>query len=232
MKRILLLLLLLITVLGCRNSAPPPTPEEIVTQAATRLSDTAGFHFAIELSGAPAFVDPPDNLLAFRRAEGDFAAPDRAQAVVRVIAPGLVTEVSVISVGDVQWQTNVLTGAWEALPPNFGFNPAVLFDEAVGLPLILQEDVSELTFVDTESLEDGPNGRFYHLTGRVAGERLFTMSSGLIGPATSDLDLWVTPETFELVRVTLTEPDVGEPSVWQVDFSQYDEAAPIEPPLE
>jgi len=217
---------------ACRGSIPPPPPpDEIIAGAAARLQGITGVHFVIDRTGAPAYLDP-GNTLSLRRAEGDFVAPDRARAVVRVIAPGLVTEISVISVAEIQWETNVLTGEWEELPPDWGFNPAVLFDAEVGLQSILATDLTEVEFVETQKIEDGPDEQLYHLQGRVGGEKLFRVSGGLIGPQPMAIELWVAPETFELYRVVLTEPEAGadEPSIWQVDLSRFDQVVEIAPP--
>ena len=196
------------------------------------MSQLAGFHFAISHSGPPAYLDP-DNVVSLVRAEGNYAAPDKAQATVLVKLTGFVTKVDVISVADVQWQTNPLTGKWEELPPNWGFNPAVLFDTDIGLQTILAADMSELMLVGKENLEDGPDTELFSLTGKVAGDRLFQMSGGLIGPTSANAQLWVMPETFDLVRVILTEPSTGEeasPSIWQLDFANFDQIVAIEPP--
>jgi hypothetical protein len=58
------------------------------------------------------------------------------------------------------------------------------------------------------------------------------MSYGLIGPEQLDVKLWVMPETFELVRAVITEANSGddEPSVWQVDFSEFGRVVDITPP--
>ncbi len=199
--------------------------------AAARMNEMAGFRFAIAHSGPSAYLDP-DKVVSLVRADGNYVAPDKAQAAVLVKLTGFVTKIDVISVADVQWQTNPLTGKWEELPPNWGFNPAVLFDAEIGLQAILAADVTELTLTGREKLEGGPDGELYALTGKVIGDRLFQMSGGLIGPAPSDVQLWVVPETFELARVVLTETAVADeaPSVWQVDFANYDEAADITPP--
>ncbi|MCB9419309.1 MAG: LppX_LprAFG lipoprotein [Ardenticatenaceae bacterium] len=238
MKKLFLLLLLTLFILSsmaaCRPAPEPePTPEEIVQKAAARMSQLSGFRFGIAHSGPPAYLDP-DNIISLVRMDGDYAAPDKAQATVLVKLTGFVTKVDVVTVGDVQWQTNPLTGKWEELPPNWGFNPAVLFDAEIGLQTILAADISELALTGKEKLEDGPDADLYALTGKVAGDRLFQMSGGLIGPAAADAQLWVMPETFELVRVILTEPAAGEdesPGVWQVDFAHYDQAVEIEPPM-
>ena len=231
-KRLTSLFLLLVLAGACRPAPPPdPEPEMIVQNAAARMSEMVGFRFAIAHSGPPAYLDP-DNIVSLIRADGDYAAPDKAQAAVLVKLTGFVTKIDVISVADVQWQTNPLTGKWEELPPNWGFNPAVLFDAEVGLQAILAADVTELTLEGREKLEDGPDDELFALTGKVIGDKLFQMSGGLIGPNPSKVQLWVIPETFELVRVALTETAVAEeaPSVWQVDFANYDEAADISPP--
>jgi lipoprotein LprG len=217
----------------CRPAPKPdPTPEEIVQNTAQRMGQLAGFHFAITHSGPPAYLDP-DNIISLVRADGDFAAPDKAQATVLARLTGFVTKVDVISVAAVQWQTNPLTGKWEELPPNWGFNPAVLFDAEIGLQAILAADTSELVLAGREKLENGPDAELYALTGKVAGDRLFQMSGGLIGSAAAEAQLWVMPETFELVRVTLTEPATSaeeSPGIWQVDFANYDQVVEIEPP--
>lgn len=232
-SRLLIGLLFLIAITACRPAPEPdPTPLEIVQNAAARMQAMAGFHFAIAQTGAPAYLDP-DNLIALVRADGDYAAPDKAQAVVLVKLTGFITKVDVISVSDVQWQTNPLTGQWEELPPDWGFNPAVLFDAEIGLQAILADDMVELVLVGKEKLEEGPDAALYALTGVVAGDRLYQMSGGLIGPAAAGVQLWVMPETFELARVILTEPAATEeesPSVWQVDFASYDQVVEIAPP--
>ncbi len=219
---------------ACRTAALPELPPtEIVQNAANRMNALPGFGFDISREGAPAYLDP-DNVLSFRRATGAYVAPDKAAATVRVIGPGLITDVDVVSIAETQWQTNVATGEWEELPPNWGFNPAVLFDASVGLPTILTNDVNNLQLAEPQNLKEsgGPDQLLYHLTGDVAGERLYEMSGTLIGPQPVTVELWIAPETFELVRVVVTEPEpaAGEPSIWQVDFANFGEVVDIQPP--
>lgn len=222
--------LFLLFLVACGNAAPADLPPgEIVARTAARMEGLPGFRFVIDRSGAPAFVDP-DQAISFGGAVGDYVAPDRARATVRVILPGLVTELNVISIGAVQWETNVATGQWDELPPNWGFNPAVLFDQEVGLPTILANDLTEVALVGTETIE---GTELYRLTGVVAGERPFRLSNGLIGPEPLAAQLWVAPETFELHRLVVTEAAAGsdEPSVWQIDFSEFEQLVTIEPPI-
>ncbi len=233
MKPATLFLLLLCLLIACQAAAPlEPTAEEIVSQAAAKMASLQGFRFVIDRSGAPAYLDA-SNTLSLRRAEGEYAAPDRARAVVRVILPGLVTNIAVVSIGDTQWQTNPLTGKWETLPPKWGFNPSVLFREDVGIPAILAADLTNVVLESREKLEGGAGVSLYKITGEATSSRLYEMSGALIGPETVQVTMWVEPESFLLHRILVIEPVAGseEPSIWQVDFSQFDEAFVIEPPV-
>ncbi|HEY46749.1 MAG: hypothetical protein AMJ88_05010 [Anaerolineae bacterium SM23_ 63] len=226
-------LVLLLTLIGaCARPTPEPMdPEEIVFRSVDRMKSLSGFHFVIERSGALAFLNEEQSF-AFRRAEGDFVAPDRAQATIRVIGPGLVAEVQVINIGEIQWETNFLTGEWQELPPDWGFNPAALFDAEVGIQPILEKDLSGLEWVGLEELEEAPGELLYALAGEVDGERLYQLSFGMMGPEKMAIHLWIAPETFELYRMLITEAPHGEDesTIWQVDFWNYDQVVDITPP--
>lgn len=225
-------LLLVAAAASCASPTPVPLPpKEIIARAAGRMNALPGFYFVIERSGAPAFLDPGETI-SFRRAEGFYAAPDRARATVRVIGPGLVTDVDVISIGRTQWETNLLSGEWQELPPDWGFNPAVLFDAKIGIQSILAADVSGLTLEGTEKLDDGPDVPLYVISGSLAGSRLHELSYGLIGPETMTARVWVAPESYELHRALVTDPNEGPDAatVWQVDFSQFGRTVQIDPP--
>jgi lipoprotein LprG len=232
---LLIVLIFLLTITACSDpTLPEISAEELVQLAAERMKNSDGFQFVIERDGAPAYLDPGETL-SFRRALGAFVAPDRALAMVRVIGPGIITDVDVISVAEIQWQTNVVTGAWEELPPNWGFNPAVLFDDDIGIQAVLLADLSEVALAEPENLaeSEGPDELLYSVTAVAIGENLYQMSGYLIGPAQVKIQLWIRPDTFELVRIVVTEPEPDDEeleSIWQVDISNYDELIDIEPP--
>lgn len=234
MLRRLLFSLSLIVVLiaGCGEPDLEQLPaEQIIANSAERMNGMDGFYFTIDRTGAPAFLDK-DETISFRRAEGYYAAPDRSQAVVRIITPGLVTEVEVVSIGDTQWESNVMSADWQQLPPNWGFNPAVLFDPNIGIQSILAADLTELQVLEPEKLDDGPDEQLYVLTGNLDGNRIYEMSYGLIGPESLQTRLWIMPESFELVRAEVVQANRGqeEPSVWLVDFAEFDRVIDIKPP--
>ena len=233
-QTLLTLLLFLITTTACQPSLPEIPTEELVRRSAERMKESDGFQFAIERDGAPAFLDPGETL-SFRRAVGAYVAPDRALATVRVIGPGIITDVDVISVAEIQWQTNVVTRAWEELPPNWGFNPAVLFDDDIGIQAVLLADLSGVALAEPENLaeSEGPDELLYSVTAVASGENIYQMSGYLIGPEEVTLQLWIRPETFELVRIVVHEPEPEDEeleSIWQVDISHYDELIDIQPP--
>ena len=229
------LVMFLVFATACNDPNLPDIPaEELVQLSAERLKDSEGFQFTIKRDGAPAFLDPGETL-SFRRALGAYVAPDRALATVRVIGPGIITDVDVISVAEIQWQTNVVTNAWEELPPNWGFNPAVLFDDEIGIQAVLLADLSDIQLAEPENLaeSEGPDELLYSVTAVASGENVYQMSGYLIGPESVTMQLWIVPETFELARIVVREPEPdseeGE-SIWQVDIFNYDELIDIQPP--
>ena len=218
---------------GCRTETPIPLPpEDILSRSIDRMYETSGFHFVIERSGAPAFLDL-GKTLSLRRMEGNFSAPDRIQATVRIITTGLVAEIEVISIGEIQWETNPLSGRWEQLPPDWGFNPIALFDPSTGIQPILENDLEDLQYISNQELEEWPGEQLYSLTGMLKGNRIFRTTYGLIGPGKLNLQLWISPETFELYRMVIVDEVDGEeePSTWTIDFWDYDLVIEIEAPL-
>ncbi len=224
--------LFLLLLCACGNSTPALLPaDQIVDNSLERMQAVSSFHFRIERSGTPAFIDE-NHTLAFRKAEGDFQSPDRAHATVRVIGPGIVAEVEIISVAENQWETNLLSGEWQALPPNWGFNPASLFDQEIGIQSILESDLRELQLRGFEELDELPGQLLYALEGKLEGEGLYRLSYGMIGPETLDISLYVTPDTFELYRLNIIHhrPEAEEDTLWQIDFWDFDQPLNIVPP--
>ncbi len=233
MRRIILLLLILLLPTACRaNHAPEMTPQEILQHSAERMQSMKGFRVSIDRSGASAFLDY-EHTLSLSTLNGHFIAPDRIQAEVRVIAPGFVVAVDVISIGNLQWQTNVITGEWEQLPEDWGFNPATLLAAETGLPAILISDLSDLQVNQNAQLDEMPGKKLYLITGKLDGETLYDLSNWLIGPDVMDAQIWVDPQTFELHRAVLIEyaGEAEKERRWQIDFWDFDQVVDIQPPI-
>ena len=231
-----LFLILIISISGCSksNAAPTPTPlspGEIISKGIERLKSTSGFHFTIERSGALAYIDS-NNTLAVNRIDGDFVTPDRVKGKIRVSAAGFPAEVSIVSIAGKYWQTNPLNQSWEEYDPGTVFNPASLFDAETGIQPMLQTDLSELKLVGEDKLDKWPGQQLYHISGKMKGERIASITFGLIGPADLDVDLWITPKTYEVDRIQIVNPveGSGQPTTWTVDFLNYDQNTDIQPP--
>jgi hypothetical protein len=224
----------LILLLGASCAKPTPTPlppGEIIVQATARMKSLSSFHFIIERTGAPAYIDT-NNTLALGRAEGDFSSPDKAKGQVRIVATGIVVSFKFTSLGDRYWQTNPLSRKWEEYPTGTFFNPAELFDSEIGLQPILETDLYDLVLEGNKELEEMPGKLLYSITGQLQGARLYQLSWGMIGPDAMGAHLWVDPATFDLHRIELVEAaaEGGEPTLWKFDFLDFNKPVDIQPP--
>lgn len=227
-----IILTLTFSLAGCNKSAPPSLPpDEIVSRAIERVKSTPGFHFTITRTGALAYIDT-NNTLAVNVIDGDFVTPDRVKGKIRVSVGGFPAEVSIVSIQGRYWQTNPLNQTWEEYDPGTVFNPAILFDSQKGIQPMLQSDLSGLKLVGNEKLDKWPGQQLYHLSGKMKGERIAEITFGLIGPKELDVNLWVTPKTFELDRIQIVNSVEGstQPTTWSIDFLNYDQKADIQPP--
>jgi hypothetical protein len=108
----------------------------------------------------------------------------------------------------------------------------VLFDPQIGFQPVLESDLTNLELIGIEELEELPGQSLYLISGQLRGDRLFLMSYEMIGPETMDVRLWIAPDTFDLYRVIITEPtpDPDNPTIWQLDFWDFNSVADIYPP--
>lgn len=137
MKKIVLFAGLLSLLLSaCGPDIPNIPPDEVIARAGEAMLNAPSFHFKIDISGAPLYLNKTAQL-SLRSAEGDFARPDRMGVHLKVIAAIAAAEMDMIALGDKQYLTNILTKKWEVLPSEFGFNPAIMFDPQVGLEHLL-----------------------------------------------------------------------------------------------
>jgi len=232
-KLLPLLLILMVVVTACQEPEPEsPPPDEIVNLAAERMSEMKGFKFAMAVSDEPAFLDE-NKTLSLGSGEGFYMAPDKAVTSVTILTPGLVTEVSIISIGDEQWLAGLVTDEWSELPTSWGFNPAFLVNSEQGILSTLATDLSGLQLAGREKLPGSAGEELFKITGMMDGGRIFELSQGLIGPEAMEVTLWIGPETYELHRVVVkdfSEEASEEPTTWQIDFTDFDKTIEITPP--
>lgn len=211
------------------TATPAISPMEIATRAADVMLAAESLHFSIERGGALVYIDD-NQLLAFKRAEGDFGLPDRLRATVRIITAFTPVNIGMIVLGGEQYATDPITGQWGLLPPEWGqFNLAVLFDPEVGLQRLLKDGIVDLALAGTEELEKQPH---YHLTGWVNGERMSDATLGFIGDGDVEVEVWIGAEDFYMRRLYIVEPatDSADPTTWDMMFSRMGQPVEINAP--
>lgn len=231
-----LLALLVLYLTACKSepaqiATPTPVlaPLEIAARAANAMLSTESMHFTIERDGALAFIDT-QQLLAFKRAEGDFDLPDRMRAIVRVVTAFTPIDIGMVALGDEQYATDPVTGRWGWLPLEWGqINLVVLFDPETGLQRLLKDGIYDLKLVGNEEIE---KQRHYHLAGRVSGERMSAMTLGFIGHGDVELEVWVGIQDYHVRRIWIVEPetDPKDPTTWHMEFSNLGEPVKIDAP--
>ena len=233
MKKLFLTLCTGVLLASCSNAPENLPTETIVDNSATYMRSLDGFAFKLDRSGAPVYVDQ-SGVIAFRSAEGFFVSPDKVQATVKVIAPAIVAEVSVIGIGDLEWETNIFSGEWALVPPEYAFQPAVLFDPVGGIQQALEDYLFDAEMLGLDELEEQPGLTLYHLRGAMGGANVHELTVGLIDEQLLEIELWIAPGTFELHRALIFDPpNVGaeEGTTWQFDFWDFDKVIAIVPPV-
>ena len=208
------------------GQAPPATVESVLARSSQVMDEVESASFALERTGADVFLDEGGSI-RFDSARGRYVAPSSADAVLEVEAMGFATEVGAVVIDGESWLTNPVSSRWEPAPPNLSFDPATLFDAEVGFPSLLSQGLTE-----AELVEPGPDdqGR-YHVRGTVAGDRVATLTGGLVETET-EVDLWIDAETSRVaeVRFDAPAPDGGT-STWRMVLDDYGEQFTITKPV-
>jgi hypothetical protein len=210
---------------------PTPTPEPIsaemlLAQASDAMQSLRTTRFLLTRSGGDVFLDlGAGTPVLFNSAFGNFVAPDTFQARINLAAFGAVLEVQTIAIGDEQWLTDPLTRQWSLLPAELSFNPAILFDPAVGWQALLTDGVQEATLVGEESLSGKPYTRVDVV---LSGDSVGTVTAGLAQGDDITVSLWLEPETSRVAQMRFTTPadeaaDGNDSAEWLLGFDQFDE---------
>ena len=228
------LVIVTISLASCgRSRIEQFPPDVILSRSAERMISLAGFEFLIERSGQPVYLDYEETI-AFRRAEGRFVSPDRVFTNVRIITPGLVAEVQIISISGVQWETNLLTGAWQPTDPLYSFNPSLLFNSEKGIPVVLAHDLIAPELRGMEELQEIPGKTLYAIQATMQGESAYQMTYGMIDNDPLQVEVWIDPSSYDLYRFVLIDPANSvdkEDTTWQIDFWNFGHISEIESPI-
>jgi lipoprotein LprG len=204
----------------------PPDPDLVLNAAAEAMGTIDFVRFEIERGGAPVFIDPLDTL-SFALAEGQFAAPSSANALVTLEVGNLNAQIGAIAIEGETWLTNPITGNWEVAPDGYEFDPATLFDPDLGWRPLLAAGLSDVEWIGEEEHNGEPR---YHIRATADEERVAVILAGLIDKQPVELDMWIDIEHGYVREAELSTVLDGQTSDWFIEFSEFAEPVEIAPP--
>lgn len=208
--------------------AADPSVDDILTDAAEHLKDSESMSFTMELEGT-TYVDEA-NTIQLLGAEGIMQRPDKVDVTFTALVLGRQQiSIRMITIGEEAWITDIVTGKWVTSPPEFGYNPSILYDEKDGLgPVMSRMDEPEI--VGSEEI-DGRDA--WHIRAKVDGEVTSAMTSGTMRGTTHGLELWIDKETNDILRIQIAEPedeDLEDPATWILTLFDHNKDVKIEQP--
>lgn len=208
--------------------AEDPAIETILNDAAVQLQKTDSMSFKMELEGT-TYVDEMKTIQLLG-AEGVMQRPDRVDVTFTALV--LKTQqisIRMITIGEDAWITDIVTGKWVPSPPEFGYNPSVLYDDTDGLgPVMGRMDDPQLQ--DSEKIDGRET---WHIAATVKGEVTQKMTSGTMRGTTQSLEVWIDKENSNLLRIRIAEPtdeDLDDPATWTLTLSDHGKDVKIERP--
>lgn len=231
-KRLFNLLFTALVVLAV--AVPPafaqdePGIDDLIADTAARLDETDSMSFEMELEGT-MFVDDAESI-QLKSAEGIMQRPDRVDVTFTAIVLGSQQiSIRMKSIGDESWITDIVTGFWVPSPPEFGYNPSVLYDDEDGLGPVM-ERMNDPEIVGSEEI-DGRDA--WHVSATADGEIIATMTSGTMEGSIMSLDIWIDKETNDILQISISEPtdeDIEDPTTLTLKLSDHGKEVTIEPP--
>lgn len=202
-------------------------PAVVLPVAAGAMGDVTSVRFQLEPSGGLVYIDTIDSL-SLDEVVGRFAAPNSADAVLTVTIDGnLSTKLGAVSIDQVTWLSNPVTGAFEELPASYNIDPSMFFDPEDGWePLI--SALMDPVFVGEEQRD----GTRYHIRATAPAAELRVITAGLVRNQDVELDLWFHPVSGVVTAAEFTTEFDGESTDWELKLSDYGKEIQIEPPVD
>jgi len=202
---------------------PTPTPDELLDRAGQAVLAMTSAGFALVREGTPAVLDPATGT-SFDEVTGQYQAPDRVSATVKVTLFGSVVQLQMLWLPEGNYVTNPLTQAWTDAPVDARFNGAAFFGPD-GIGGVLQEGIQNVTLVGVETVEERET---YHLKGDADGGQLAPLTGGALAAGTLyPVDVWMEKAASNLVRLHIAEPDGNG---WLIDLFGINEPVEIKAP--
>ncbi|MBA3275701.1 MAG: LppX_LprAFG lipoprotein [Chloroflexia bacterium] len=205
-----------------------PEVNDVLAAASLRLAEVESLHFTLEVDGETYIEE--SGTIRLESAKGDLARPDKVAVEFQVSLLGAATvSIRMITVGETSWTTDLITGNWGEAPPEFGYNPTIIYDNQNGLGPVMGK-LDEPRIEGTEEVDDR---EAYHVVGTATKEVIAPVTAYTMTGETVGVELWIDIETWNLLRIMLVEPESEEkddPATWVMDLSAFDEQVTIEPP--
>ncbi|MCP3853352.1 MAG: LppX_LprAFG lipoprotein [Actinomycetia bacterium] len=221
----------LATLTACSGNDSPATdrlptePAALLAASAQAMGEVETARFTVEASGTPIHVDPGDTL-ALESVEGRFVTGVGIDALLTVeVAGALTTQVGAVAIGDEIFLSNPLTGEFELLPPDFGFDPASFFDPVDGWRPLLEA----LGDAEYRGNYDRGGDR-YRLRGTAPADRIETLTAGLASGQDVDVELWIDPVSGLITALEMTTENGDGSTDWVVEMTDYGTPIEIERP--
>jgi outer membrane lipoprotein-sorting protein len=227
----MLTVLVLVAITGLAPvaiQAADPSVEDILSGAADRLEQSESMSFTMELEGT-TYVDEAKTIQLLG-AEGVMQRPDRVDVTfTALVLNRQQISIRMITIGEEAWITDIVTGKWVKSPPEFGYNPAVLYDAKDGLGPVMSR-MNDPKLEDSEEI-DGRDA--WHISATVEGEVTGAMTSGTMRGSEQSLDLWIDKETSDILRIRIGEPTdekLEDPATWTLTLFDHNRDVKIERP--
>jgi hypothetical protein len=234
-----LFILASLIIVGCSTNAPateaPLDPHTLLTQAVSNLRPKQTFRVIIERTGADYIFQTELGDVAFKRAEGQYVAPDTIGAKVKIVLGNLPVEADVYAKGANQSVRGVWTSMkWETSVFAPGFDPSkIVSNENSGLDHAVNALV-EPKLLGEETMDDGTT--VYHISATANGADVAAMVVNLIQmTGTVNVDVYLAKDTGLPVRFVIVQPDSAtatqtDPTQWTIDLFDFDAQSDVEIP--
>ena len=225
----LCLVVTLVLLISCAKStatttATPSsslTAAQVVSKGSDKLDTIKSFHFTLDQTGGGT---PVGMGMEMTKVDGDIVRPDRLKATVTGTVSGMSMGIQMISVGQVTYMTNPLTGGWEQLPSQFAI--LSVFNPNTGIATIMRGMTGLVKLSDEQSA----GVICYHVSGSIDSQNLSPITGSSVKGTSIRVELWVGKDDslVRSVKLTgkITETEV--PCIVRtLNFSAFDEALSI-----
>lgn len=207
-----------------------PSVDDVLAAASERLEDTDTLDFEMSIEGT-MYVDEATTIQLLG-AEGTMQRPNRVDVTFKAVVLGRQQiSIRMINIGDESWITDIVTGKWVPSPPEFGYNPSILFDDKDGLGPVMGR-MNDPEIAGSQEI-DGRDA--WHVSATADGDIIKVMTSDTIRGSENTLDIWIDKETNDILQISIAEPtdeDLEDPATLTLKLFEHDKDVNIEPPTD